>query len=368
MQPRLAIPCFSILGFFFLTSKLMAWTNYGVRPLGMGNAFVSVVDDQNALYYNPAGLALIKDLSWEIINPAIDVGANTLKTSQTVTQLLQQSKLSGVSGVLEAIQPFIGVYQYGGFSLTPYLISKNWGFSIAFKSAIGLLPHNNIALDTKGEVSVIAPLAFAKSFLKRTLHVGMAVKFLSGGFIDDQFNLDTLALFSSGKNDSSKKLSDYYTIGWGVGFDAGALVSPKHKWDPSFGLSISDIGSTSYRQISKTTHAPKVREMSVNTGLSFKPYKKKSSYLLISVDTHSINQKLHFSQKLNMGLEYSIRDFFKIQAGLMTGYPTAGVQIQARFLSLRLATYVVDHGTVVGLHKGFAARRYVVQLRAIPFL
>lgn len=32
----------------------------GIRPLGMGNAFVAVVDDRNALYYNPAGLSNLK--------------------------------------------------------------------------------------------------------------------------------------------------------------------------------------------------------------------------------------------------------------------------------------------------------------------
>jgi hypothetical protein len=32
-------------------------TLQGIRPLGMGDAFVAVVDDRNALYYNPAGLA-----------------------------------------------------------------------------------------------------------------------------------------------------------------------------------------------------------------------------------------------------------------------------------------------------------------------
>ncbi len=33
----------------------------GVRPQGMGNAFVAVADDVNAVYWNPAGLALIKN-------------------------------------------------------------------------------------------------------------------------------------------------------------------------------------------------------------------------------------------------------------------------------------------------------------------
>jgi len=33
----------------------------GARALGMGGAFVAVANDANALYYNPAGLALIED-------------------------------------------------------------------------------------------------------------------------------------------------------------------------------------------------------------------------------------------------------------------------------------------------------------------
>ena len=32
----------------------------GVRPQAMGNAFVAVADDVNAIYYNPAGLALVE--------------------------------------------------------------------------------------------------------------------------------------------------------------------------------------------------------------------------------------------------------------------------------------------------------------------
>ena len=36
------------------------WTEYGVRPLAMGNAFVAIADDENAFYYNAAGLAFQK--------------------------------------------------------------------------------------------------------------------------------------------------------------------------------------------------------------------------------------------------------------------------------------------------------------------
>ncbi len=32
----------------------------GIRPLGMGNAFITVADDENTLFYNPAGLNDVK--------------------------------------------------------------------------------------------------------------------------------------------------------------------------------------------------------------------------------------------------------------------------------------------------------------------
>jgi hypothetical protein len=40
-----------------------------LRPLAMGNAFVAVVDDKDALYYNPAGLNLINTLGNEALRP-----------------------------------------------------------------------------------------------------------------------------------------------------------------------------------------------------------------------------------------------------------------------------------------------------------
>ena len=40
----------------------------------MGNAYVSIADDFNALFYNPAGLARLNDWDFEIINPTIETG------------------------------------------------------------------------------------------------------------------------------------------------------------------------------------------------------------------------------------------------------------------------------------------------------
>ncbi len=63
------------------------WTHFGPRPLAMGNAFIAVVDDYNALFYNPAGLARLKDWGFEIINPGLEVAADTINAVSKMQKL-----------------------------------------------------------------------------------------------------------------------------------------------------------------------------------------------------------------------------------------------------------------------------------------
>ena len=59
------------------------WTS--ARAMGMGNAYSAVVSNSDALFYNPAGLAKNKGLSWEIID--LHVGADGVNTYQTFQNL-----------------------------------------------------------------------------------------------------------------------------------------------------------------------------------------------------------------------------------------------------------------------------------------
>ncbi len=51
--------------FFIETNLHSAFSDqfYGARPMALAGAFVSLVDDINSIYYNPAGLSVIKQLS-----------------------------------------------------------------------------------------------------------------------------------------------------------------------------------------------------------------------------------------------------------------------------------------------------------------
>src|SRR3989338_7925440 len=51
----------------------------GLRPLGMGGAFTAVADDENAIFYNPAGMNNIEGFGGvEILNPFVEVSRETI--------------------------------------------------------------------------------------------------------------------------------------------------------------------------------------------------------------------------------------------------------------------------------------------------
>ena len=67
-----------ILFFFILISATFAFNAYpaiertlynGIRPLGMGDAYTSISDDFNAVFYNPAGLVNIENELTDFYNP-----------------------------------------------------------------------------------------------------------------------------------------------------------------------------------------------------------------------------------------------------------------------------------------------------------
>ena len=46
----------------------------GIRPLGMGGAFVAVSDDQNALLYNPAGFSYVSKQRFTLLSIEAELG------------------------------------------------------------------------------------------------------------------------------------------------------------------------------------------------------------------------------------------------------------------------------------------------------
>ena len=100
------------------------WTHNGARPQAMGNAYVAVADDYNALFYNPAGLARLDDWGVEIINPWLEVSASTVDFISDIVELSSGTSTGGTSGILDLFETQTGKNQHAALGLTPHFIRK----------------------------------------------------------------------------------------------------------------------------------------------------------------------------------------------------------------------------------------------------
>ncbi|MEZ4740994.1 MAG: hypothetical protein R3B45_00860 [Bdellovibrionota bacterium] len=346
------------------TAEELRWTQYGLRPLGMGNAFVSVADDYNALFYNPAGLARLKEWDGEFLNPTIEVADTTISFVNDLMELGSESK--NTVEVLELLQSHTGETHHLSMYLTPHLIFKNFGFALGLELETTLVAHSDIDIEFKFGPRIIAPISYAQNFLNDKLSVGGTVKFLARAGIDHSFNIDTISMLTKGDGEDS--ISELVEGGYAVGFDGGILFTPIKTMEPTLGISVADIGGSVYEKADvqgTAIGAPKTRLPSVNTGISFKPIQTNSMYVLVASDAHAINQPVHYSQKYNLGLEWGYGKIIKIQTGLKAGYLTGGFQFDVGLLNLRFATYTVDHAPVVGTHDALTERRFLVQIKLL---
>jgi hypothetical protein len=344
----------------------LQWTHYGVRPQAMGNAFVSVVDDYNTLYYNPAGLARIKKWDGELINPTMVIAQNTTSLISDIVALAQGDG-GGTSGVLDLFKAQAGKAQFIGLQLSPHLIFPNFGFGVSaqFNNQMAFTRFPSVGIDAG--MKLIMPFSFAFNALENRLSYGFTVKGLFQTGIVHEFSLQDLEYLggSEGGEANQASLDDFIQGGPAVGVDTGILFTPIQTMKPTLGISITDFGGTVYQEFKiggQVAAKPATRLPSLNVGFSMRPYEKTSQYLLVAVDMHAVNQPINFSKKLNLGAEYGLGTIFKAQAGLHQGYLTAGLQLDVGLLNLKLATFAEELSAVAG---GIADRRYAVQFKLL---
>ncbi len=347
------------------------WTHYGVRPLGMGNAYVAVADDYNALFYNPAGIARLKEWDGEFLNPTLEM-SNKTSTFISDAQSLAGGSAGDEASVIQLLESQTGNVQHIAFGLTPHLVFPGFGFGIGAEISSTMVFHRypTIELDVGPRVTI--PFVFAKNFLEDRLSIGLGVKALLRGGIEHEFSIQDIQAFTSKKSEDGEtdeeegpKLSDYVIGGIGYGTDFGLLFTPIKPMEPTIGLSITDVGGTPFEKTDiggEALGAPATRMPSVNVGYSMKPWQSGNWYWLTSIDAHSINQPFSFSKKLNLGTEFSLGSILKVQGGLHQGYWTGGMQFDVGILCLRFVSYAEEMGVVAG---SVEDRRYALQLKLL---
>lgn len=343
--------------------------NYvGVRPAALGQAFTAVADDQNALYYNPAGLARLPSWSLEVINPMFGFSTAT-KDNVTSLQELNSGgsgSSSNVDSVVDAFRDKFGKNNFIRAGLSPYFIKKPFGIGVFLDMQANLAAHDPAPsffdLYLHGDSDV--RFGYAHNFMGDKLSVGGSLSFRRRWMVAEELSYtDIFDLMDKNSGQPADKLKDKIKTGQGIGLDVGMLFTPVETLSPTLGLAVNNVGDLRFKEVSGAFAggAPTNLPQSINIGASVKPTFGKF-FVRPSVDFREVNLPTPASQKLALGVEGGLGNLVSTQLGYANGGISAGLEFRLYVINFRYATYAAERGY---FPSQASERRHLIQVKIL---
>jgi hypothetical protein len=325
----------------------------GVRPLGMGNAFIAMPgQDENAIFYNPAAvndyeekfhfrflspvfdfspgsIGLVKDL----FDLGDDIDAQTTDAGKIDTFRTFVNQHTGQFESVQARFPAVTM-MYKWVTLSLLADTRN---TISFRNRA----FTNIEVLSRSDFGGIIGSAY--SFFNDMLQAGLAIKVLHRLSIDEIITTDDVVNNPNFGDTLPRRRST------GVGVDIGLkgkIPTFKKKWldilKPTVALTWQDIGNTRFGNNVPDTN------QSISIGFALHPAIG-DWQLHFANDFRELNQSSSFIKKWNIGAEAVaplLWNFFRpsVRIGGNQGYITAGASLDFKYAKLEFATYGEEAG------------------------
>ena len=317
----------------------------GIRPLGMGNAFVAVADDRNALHYNPAGLSNLNRVRISGIgvhggldNEFFDV-VNFIRDKEE-----QFSDFETIDPeFFDSLAPYddkwvsADAHAYVDFTRKGLGLGAFTAGRVSFKIDRGVYEPRVHARVTDDIVGVVgAGLDLGRMDLK----VGMAVKGIWRREVDRVLTAREVADFSP--DDILGELEEATS---GFGLDFGLYWQP-----PDSRFSAGMV----------VRNAPGVIggepiDGALDLGGAWRMARGGTLVrgITVAADVRdTFESDVSFGNKIHLGGEVRI-PAVAIRTGFNQGYPTFGATLAARFVSLEYAFYGRELGNFPGAESQF---------------
>lgn len=318
-----------------------------VRALGMGNAYTSVVNNGDAIFYNPAGLAKMSGLNWTIIDPAI--GINNLESYQDYADLFEDA--NDVNGIINELYGD-SVTLYGGAKSLFSLGGLSFGVYGVLDSnfLINNPAYPNIETTYRVDYGFVAGWGF--ELVPQMLDIGIQSRRVTRQGGNLPIGVSTIATL-----DSETIQNELNRNGTAYAFDLGATLTFPGALKPTVSFSWRDMGDTTFRA-SDGAVAPEPVKQEHIVGLGFN-FESALMDIRPAIDFRFLNDSnVQLGKKLNMGVEISW-PIIDIRAGFHQGYYTLGTSFDLWVFRLDAATYGVELGEYPGQLED---RRYMLQL------
>jgi hypothetical protein len=319
----------------------------GIRPLGMGGAFITLSDDENALFYNPAGLNDVQGFGGiGILNPLAEIS----KASTDLYSDIKDLDGNDILQVTNVLNDHIGEHQHIRMAMLPHVYFHNFAVGILAQGTMDLEVRNpafpEVVTDVKSDLGV--GIGMARGIWGRALQVGASAKMIQRQGIKKTFTAVDIAGGDFDPLDDLKKETD-------VAFDVGAKVNLVLPLRPSMALVVQNITDLEFGTLGTIPQQ-------INAGVAINPsiIGLLSTTWMIEVNdlTEEVGSEEDFYKRVHLGTEWRFPRILSLRAGINQGYFTAGLTLDFWLLKLVGATYTEEVGTFAGQRDD---HRYVLQ-------
>lgn len=355
----------------------------GIRPAAMGGAFTAVADDQNAYFYNPAGLTQISKWQLTVFDLPVIISDDSFDLYEWVNDNTDQLKdfdkqsndvqVKLMNDITDRISRFR--VHVSGSILNPNFISSPVGLANNLKLTWGVGLFDVYDAKVKLNSGLLVPTVDLLGTVDVVGSVPLAFKFEKTPFdLPGSLSLaGTLKIIQRGRLDEKRKsvleFSEFKPAvqrGRGIGLDFGSLYSLSEQWN--FGLMVADIFGTPIQYdkvVSNGIEKPETTDIinpKVNVGVAYRPqnfyyWPGKSiplnKHFVFAMDVTDITnpeEKLvgeTLFKKVHLGGEYKTK-MLSVRGGFNSGYPSFGAGLDLWILNLDYAFYGEELGMYAG--------------------
>jgi hypothetical protein len=310
----------------------------GARAQAMGNAFTAVADDEEALFYNPAGLAGIEKFSFTLVSASADVSNNAVSNYSTFEGVASNPSITSLNNLigqdLYARGTGMAALTFPGFEVAGIYDQQA---AIRLKSLA--LPEGIIGYQaTDGVQAGFGATVWRLRRKRGELRVGAAGKIMyrSGGY---QFPTLTELLTLN----SSTILANNHALGVGMGADVGTQFiyhASKNKLDLKAGLAMTDIGNTAF----SSGADPQLSNLSFGLAATLN---SRDMQATLAYDYAHILDNTDWRKRNHLGLELKF-PVLSLYAGMNQLSFCYGAALDLWIIRVNFVSYAEEQATVPG--------------------
>lgn len=321
----------------------------GIRPMGMGGAFVAVSDDANALFYNPAGLARIDSVSVSIFPLEVEVGKNSLDMYADASDV----DFDDPAETTDFLREHVGDRAHFGLNLFPYYSMPRFALALFGTARVDLevedLQYPKV--NTHAVSDMGAGAGYAQPLLDDTLSLGASLKF------DHRESLnETYTVLDITTDDFEDRVRDDLRKGDGVLLDLGAMYT-----FTDYGFDNVRVGVCANNLTGGSLGDAEDLDPHVDLGVSVVEnlWITRATFAFDYVDLFSqLEGDNDIGKRIRMGVECTLPMFLTVRVGLYQGYLTGGVSLNTKAVQIDALTYAEEIGAYAGQNED---RRYVLR-------